>query len=664
MFKPEHSSNSNDDDSKVEIELDCNETVRKCDTIVEDDFIKIEPFVEEEHETVENKTENIVAEEDDNTKIVKLVESDNGRYIKKDEYSVCVALLGMKDSSNVPSHESETNNECESSIQTISLPTLNNEVGYEFTDFFPGLAKFVPVDQTLLKNENIDECYQNVILDHNYDKSSWNIERYFTNTSSNLQKTDKENIHSNERGDVNIDVDCVDIDDKFKTESQTIDSISMNNVDQPISMNDSEPITTTDLDQHKANQLAMMNFVNSLPYPNDGTAAYNSGYYQPEYDSRYYAPVNYGQVYHYDYHNFGNNKPMDHHGTSMNVCSIGGDNGASLQNGAIIAIDSSENNGSTSSYLYSGYDGETVNTPTIINHQHDGTVMIDQSMAINEHESMEMESYHQHHHHHNIHQQENTFSSYDGEDEMMMGKENMLTNEEMQKINSKYTHQRFPIKLWNLATDHEFKPINWSNDGQSLIIDEFALDPCLGFFFRSKKFSSFLRQLHLYGFRKVTRARSHRSATNTSMVNGVRMNEEKARTDLISEYQCQHFQRDRFDLVKLVRRFYGQAAQSNVMDQQSSSSCSGSPLLLTGQTAMFSSSQSSTMDIVNKSPSEGNMVNFGCDKPPQPQHIILGEIQNMEQHGCQIYSHYYDSCGVVDDYQQQQQQQTATEINF
>jgi hypothetical protein len=79
-------------------------------------------------------------------------------------------------------------------------------------------------------------------------------------------------------------------------------------------------------------------------------------------------------------------------------------------------------------------------------------------------------------------------------------------DEEMRALNLKYSHQRFPFKLWHLASDETFAPINWSKDGAALLIDHMALEPVLSYFFRSKKFSSFLRQLHLYGFRKVTRA--------------------------------------------------------------------------------------------------------------------------------------------------------------
>lgn len=137
-----------------------------------------------------------------------------------------------------------------------------------------------------------------------------------------------------------------------------------------------------------------------------------------------------------------------------------------------------------------------------------------------------------------------------------------MSKETMQLINSRYTHQRFPIKLWNLASDENFIPIGWSSDGLSVVINEVLLEPVLGSFFRSKKYSSFLRQLHLYGFRKVTRARLHRPIgyhNNNQLLIGGTISGSSSDTDryeYIAEYQCNDFQRDRFDLVKNVRRFY------------------------------------------------------------------------------------------------------------
>lgn len=180
----------------------------------------------------------------------------------------------------------------------------------------------------------------------------------------------------------------------------------------------------------------------------------------------------------------------------------------------------------------------------------------------------------------------------------MENKENNIPIEEMQRINTKYTHQRFPIKLWNLASDKNFKPINWSSDGMSLIIDEYALEPNLGYFFRSKKFSSFLRQLHLYGFRKVTRARNHRN-TNSS----VRIGEMKSRSECISEYQCAFFRRDKLELVKNVRRFYGNHSNQS---QTTSTSSNGNNQQIMDSNPISPDSSSSSSLISGQPSSSGS----------------------------------------------------------
>ncbi|KAH7640161.1 hypothetical protein HUG17_10641 [Dermatophagoides farinae] len=136
---------------------------------------------------------------------------------------------------------------------------------------------------------------------------------------------------------------------------------------------------------------------------------------------------------------------------------------------------------------------------------------------------------------------------------------------------------RFPIKLWNLASDKSFKPIRWSKDGMSVIINEQRLEPNLGHYFRSKKFSSFLRQLHLYGFRKVTRARNHHRIDDHS--------------EYLSEYQCNYFQRDNYELVKKIRRYY-----SNNNNNSSSSSTQNTISSSQSLSDPISSQQSLNMD--------------------------------------------------------------------
>lgn len=116
-------------------------------------------------------------------------------------------------------------------------------------------------------------------------------------------------------------------------------------------------------------------------------------------------------------------------------------------------------------------------------------------------------------------------------------------------LGEKYLHMRFPMKVWRLASEPTYEPIKWSEDGKSLIVDEVALEPTLGYFFRSVKFSSFLRQLHLYGFRKMAKTRSFKRLPKRS---GKPKRSEKDSLDHIAEYAAKDFERDRFDLIDEV----------------------------------------------------------------------------------------------------------------
>lgn len=234
-------------------------------------------------------------------------------------------------------------------------------------------------------------------------------------------------------------------------------------------------------------------------------------------------------------------------------------------------------------------------------------------------------------------------------------KENKI--EEMQRINTKYTHQRFPIKLWNLASDENFKPINWSPDGLSLIIDEYSLEPNLGYFFRSKKFSSFLRQLHLYGFRKVTRARNHRSTSN------IRIGEMKSRSECISEYQCTFFRRDQLDLVKNVRRFYGNhgnttGQQGNLESNPVGAADSISPK---SNSSLIAQNQSSSPQSAKfASPSQMDQPNTGHTNGCEFYEMIPSTSTTQNRtlnayngNGAE-YNNYYginESCSLVEYYQ-------------
>lgn len=67
----------------------------------------------------------------------------------------------------------------------------------------------------------------------------------------------------------------------------------------------------------------------------------------------------------------------------------------------------------------------------------------------------------------------------------------------------------FPAKLWNLANDPENKSVFWSVSGDEVIINQQQFENELmspekkSKIFKTTNFNSFIRQLNLYGFRKV-----------------------------------------------------------------------------------------------------------------------------------------------------------------
>lgn len=97
------------------------------------------------------------------------------------------------------------------------------------------------------------------------------------------------------------------------------------------------------------------------------------------------------------------------------------------------------------------------------------------------------------------------------------------------------THEKviFPQKLWKLVNDKKLdSAIKWSEDGRSIMIYEDSLKSmCLGKenqMFYTKKPKSFIRQLHLYGFKKVDK----------------------------NQFVHKNFRRDRPDLIWLIKRSY------------------------------------------------------------------------------------------------------------
>lgn len=95
----------------------------------------------------------------------------------------------------------------------------------------------------------------------------------------------------------------------------------------------------------------------------------------------------------------------------------------------------------------------------------------------------------------------------------------------------------FPTLVWNLVNDDNIGAIYWNESGETFRIKEPLFESqCLasGLLFKTKKISSFIRQLNLYGFRKFGKGRHVRT--------------------LFSDYQHPYFVRGRPDLVAKITR--------------------------------------------------------------------------------------------------------------
>ena len=98
----------------------------------------------------------------------------------------------------------------------------------------------------------------------------------------------------------------------------------------------------------------------------------------------------------------------------------------------------------------------------------------------------------------------------------------------------------FLHKLWSLVNDESLSEISWTQDGEKIIIENPAkftskvLVNCEIKIFKTKNISSFIRQLNLYGFRRVK--------------------ETSAKTPIIFKHHC--FKRGRLDLLGLYVIFF------------------------------------------------------------------------------------------------------------
>lgn len=103
---------------------------------------------------------------------------------------------------------------------------------------------------------------------------------------------------------------------------------------------------------------------------------------------------------------------------------------------------------------------------------------------------------------------------------------------------------KFPQKLWNIVNDNSSSAIKWSPNGKSIIVDYETLQmeylSSTNSTFKTRNVDSFVRQLNLYGFKKIT--------------SFLRDDAGNLQRSQVHEYLHSYFQENRKELLQNVRR--------------------------------------------------------------------------------------------------------------
>jgi hypothetical protein len=123
-----------------------------------------------------------------------------------------------------------------------------------------------------------------------------------------------------------------------------------------------------------------------------------------------------------------------------------------------------------------------------------------------------------------------------------------------QSVGKSVNRMRFPFKLWNLVNNCDTNAIQWSSNGDSILINyklfgEQYLNNSS--YFKTQNIHSFIRQLNLYGFYKV----SQRSKKNKLFIDSALYE--------FHEFKNNFFKRNREELLPNVFRRYSKKILKN-----------------------------------------------------------------------------------------------------